>query len=162
MKKVLKRMLSVAMAAMVLSTAPVAAKAEAATVKLSQKKLTLNVGQKKTLKVKNTTAKITWKSSKSAVAAVSKKGVVTAKKAGTTVISAKVKGGKTYKCTVTVKAASSAKNNTSAGAGGTVYWTPSGAVYHVSRGCRSLARSRTVYSGSIAASRKSRVCRNCG
>lgn len=69
--------------------------------KLSNKKITLKVGQKKKLKVKNA-KKVTWKSSNKKIATVSKKGVVTAKKAGKVTISAKV-GKKVLKCKVTVK-----------------------------------------------------------
>ena len=46
--------------------------------------------------------------------------------------------------------------------GGTVYWTPSGSVYHYSRYCSTLSRSRTIYSGSISSSGKSRGCSVCG
>ncbi len=77
--------------------------AQAAKVKLSATKITVAVGKTKKLKVKNTYKKITWKSSNKAVAAVSNKGIVTAKKAGKAIVSAKVKGGKKYKCIVTVK-----------------------------------------------------------
>lgn len=44
---------------------------------------------------------------------------------------------------------------------GIVYWTPSGSVYHTRRSCPTLSRSRTVYSGSISQSRKSRKCKVC-
>ena len=73
---------------------------------LSKTKLTMMVGEKKTLKVKNISGKtkVTWKSSKKSVATVSKKGVVTAKKKGSTVISVKIKGRKKpLTCKVTVK-----------------------------------------------------------
>lgn len=79
--------------------------ASAATLKLSAKKTKtkqLAVAQTITLKVPGKKAGIKWKSSKKAVAAVNGKGVVTAKKAGKAVITAKV--GKTkYKCKITVK-----------------------------------------------------------
>lgn len=78
---------------------PVNAKAKA---KISSKKITLTVGQSKTLKVKNIKKKVKWSSSKKAVATVSKKGKVVAKKAGSATITAKV-GKKKYKCKVTVK-----------------------------------------------------------
>lgn len=55
------------------------------------------------LKMKNTTKKITWSSSKPKIAKVNKKGKVTGLKAGKAVIKAKVKGGKTLKCRITVK-----------------------------------------------------------
>lgn len=45
--------------------------------------------------------------------------------------------------------------------GGTVYWTPNGEVYHSTSSCPSLSRSKTVLSGSIAESGKSRPCKNC-
>ena len=93
-------------AAMVLTTAAVPAFA-AAKPALSQTKLALTVGQSATLTVKNAGKdKITWSSKKASVAAVSKKGKVTAKAAGKTVVSATLKkAGKTLKCNVTVKAA---------------------------------------------------------
>lgn len=50
----------------------------------------------------------------------------------------------------------------SSGGGSIVYWTPYGEVYHLSRNCRTLARSRTVYSGTRAQSGKSRACKVCG
>lgn len=78
-------------------------------VSISKTKLTLKVGQSKTLSVKNLSKKnkkkLKWSSNKKKVATVSKKGKVTAKKAGTAKITAKV-GKKKYTCKVTVK-----KNN---------------------------------------------------
>lgn len=47
---------------------------------------------------------------------------------------------------------------------GTVYWTPNGKSYHSTSGCRSLARSKTILSGSISdakAAGKSDPCNNC-
>lgn len=82
-----------------MSTATVA---EAATVKLSATKKTLTKGKTYTLKMLGTKKKVTWKSSKTSVATVNSKGKVTAKKAGTATITAKV-GTKTYKCKITVK-----------------------------------------------------------
>ena len=70
-------------------------------VTISQKAVTINAGRKFALKLTNAKGKVKWSSSKKSVAAVSSKGVVTAKKAGKAVICAKV-GGKTYKCTFTV------------------------------------------------------------
>lgn len=52
---------------------------------LSKKKLTMSVGESKTLKVKNTKKKVKWSSGKKSVASVSKKGRVKAKKKGTAV-----------------------------------------------------------------------------
>ena len=75
---------------------------EAANVKLNKKKLTLYVKKSFTLKVSGTKKKIKWSSSKKSVATVNSKGKVTAKKKGTTTITAKV-GSKKYTCKVTVK-----------------------------------------------------------
>lgn len=82
------------------------------TVKLNKKKLTLKPKKKATLKVSVAPAQAviqtqTWTSSKTKVATVTKKGVVKAKKKGTTTITCKMTfyGGKTktVKCKVTVK-----------------------------------------------------------
>lgn len=76
---------------------------EAATkVKISKTKVTLKKGQKTTLKISGTTKKVTWSSSNKKVATVSTKGKITAKTAGTAVITATV-SGKKYTCKVTVK-----------------------------------------------------------
>lgn len=76
--------------------------AEAAAVKINYKKKTLKPGQ--TLKLKITNAKkVTWTSSKKAVAVVGKTtGKVTALTAGKTKITGKA-GKKKYSCTITVK-----------------------------------------------------------
>ncbi|MDM8271203.1 hypothetical protein [Thermophilibacter provencensis] len=45
-----------------------------------------------------------------------------------------------------------------------VYWTPSGEVYHSTRDCPSLKRSKTVKSGTLDEARKAgkvRPCKNC-
>lgn len=78
---------------------------------LNKKSLTLSVGQKKTLKVKNTKKKITWKSKNKRIAVVSRKGVVRAKKAGKTTIIAKV-GKKQLKCKVVVRCKSAKPTRT--------------------------------------------------
>ncbi|HWT76215.1 MAG TPA: Ig-like domain-containing protein [Mobilitalea sp.] len=77
---------------------------QAATLKISNKKLTLEVGQTKTLRVTGgTTKKVTWTSNKKEVATVTSKGKVTAVAAGEAKITAKVGDKKLY-CTVTVTA----------------------------------------------------------
>ena len=76
--------------------------ASAAVVKLNKTKLTLDPGKTATLKLVNTKQQIAWSSAKKSVATVSSKGKVTAKKPGTTTITAKVKGKK-YTCKVTVR-----------------------------------------------------------
>ena len=67
---------------------------QAASIKLSKKSLSLNVGKSKTLKIKNLKKgqKVKWSSSKKKVATVSSKGKVTARKKGTATITATVKG----------------------------------------------------------------------
>ena len=79
-----------------------ASETKAATVKLNKKKATIYVGKATRLKLEGTTEKVVWSSSNEKVATVTQKGKVTAKKAGTTTIKAKV-GKKSYKCKVTVK-----------------------------------------------------------
>lgn len=146
-------------------------------IKLSKKKLTLKVGQSKKLILKNALGKIKWKSKNVNVAKVGRKGVVRAKKSGKTTIIAKF-NGKKYKCKVTVisnsKSSSGSSSNSSSSNGssnssgssttksGTVYWVPNGSVYHYSRNCATLSRSRTIYSGTISQSGKSRACKVCG
>lgn len=75
-------------------------------VKVSPTKLTLKKGESETIKAtvspSNATVKtVTWTSNKTSVATVSSKGKITAKGAGTAVITAK-SGSKSAKCTVVV------------------------------------------------------------
>ncbi len=114
-KRFLAGLLTVAMIGASLATPGNTLQAEAAAKPLKKisiaKKATVYVGAKKQLKVtkapKNTTAKITWKSSNKKVATVSSKGAVKGVKAGTATITASAKGekNKTLKaaCKVTVK-----------------------------------------------------------
>jgi len=78
-------------------------------VTLNKSKAILGVKEKLTLTAKfypnGASSTLTWKSNKPTVAAVSKKGVVVAKKVGTAVITVKTKNGKTAKATITVRAA---------------------------------------------------------
>ena len=103
-----KRVIAVAMTALMLTTAiSVETPAEAAALKLNKSKVDLKVGESVTLKVtkgsKKYTGKVTWKSSDKKVASVTAKGKVTAKAAGKSTVTAKVKK-KTLKCAVTVTA----------------------------------------------------------
>ena len=104
-----------------------------------------------------------WKSSNKKIATVSKNGVVKAKKKGKVKITAYTASGKKITCKVKVvnaKKKAKKKSNSSSG-GGTVYWTPYGSVYHCTEDCPTLSRSRTVYSGSVSQSGKSRPCKVC-
>ncbi len=79
-----------------------------ASIKLGASSITLKPAYYQTLTVKTTpsTAKVYWKSSNTSVATVSSKGVVTAKKEGTSTVTAYFKIGSKYysaKCKVTVK-----------------------------------------------------------
>lgn len=69
---------------------------------LSATSTTITAGQKKTLEVINADDTITWSSNKTSVATVSSKGVITAKKAGTAIITATV-GQEKLTCKVTVQ-----------------------------------------------------------
>lgn len=92
---------------------------QAVTIRLNKKSVTLNKG-KTTLKVTGTKKKVKWSSSNKKIATVTSKGKVTAKKAGTTYITARV-NGKTLKCKVVVKQNQVTTN---------VYITRSGKKYH--------------------------------
>ena len=76
--------------------------AKQSTPKLSSTSLSLYVNNTASLKVVGTLDKVTWSSSKKSVATVSSSGVVTAKKKGTCVITAKF-GNRKLTCKVTVK-----------------------------------------------------------
>lgn len=78
--------------------------ADAASMKINKKKLTLDAGGSYTLKIRKAKKKIKWKSSKKSVATVSSKGKVTARKAGSATITARVSGRK-FTCKVKVRAA---------------------------------------------------------
>ena len=68
---------------------------------ISKTAVTLMTGEKETLKAKGTTQTVSWKSSSTGVVKVSKKGKLTAKAAGSAVVTAKV-GNVSATCTVTV------------------------------------------------------------
>lgn len=71
-------------------------------IKISKTSLCLVKGQTSTLKIKNATNKIHWKSSKKSVASISAKGKVKAKRKGKTTITASV-GSQKKRCKVTVE-----------------------------------------------------------
>ena len=87
--------------------------------KLSKSKVSLAAGKSYTLKMSGTKRKVTWKSSKPSVASV-KNGKVTAKKAGTAKITAKVLG-KSFTCKVTVTKKGSTTSNTASRGQGVTY-----------------------------------------
>lgn len=98
--------IALAMAAtLIVSSVPGTEAQAAKKAKLSTKKLTVQVGKKKTIKIKNKAkkAKYTFKSKKASIAKVSKKGVVTGKKAGSTKITVTEKNGKKKRKLGTVK-----------------------------------------------------------
>lgn len=115
-KKITCGCLSAAMIVTTLAAAPVTA--QAAAPKLNKTSAEMTVGKKMTLKVQNAQkgAAIKWSSTKKTVAAVSAKGVVTAKSAGKATIKAVV-SKKTLTCKVTVKekAASNTDNTSNSG-----------------------------------------------
>lgn len=99
MKKTLSLLLTVGLLLSVTGTIP---DAEAATIKLNKKSVTLYVGKSTTLKVKGTKASVKWSSGKKQVAMVNANGKVTAKTSGTATITARV-SGKKLRCKITVK-----------------------------------------------------------
>lgn len=111
MKKLLAFVLAFAMIITIYQ--PSAAYAATQKTRLNAKTMTLQVGQKKTLKVKNAgkKAKLKWSSNKKSIATVSKKGVVKAVQAGNAVVTCKVttKNGKTTKLTCKVAVKKTAK-----------------------------------------------------
>lgn len=74
----------------------------ATTIKMSKKNVSMTPATQTTLKLNGAASGVKWSSSKSSVAAVDSKGVVTAKKKGTAIIKATYKKI-TYQCTVTVE-----------------------------------------------------------
>ena len=81
---------------------PIANVQAASKVKINKTSTTIYVGKTETLKISGTSKTVKWSTSNKNIATVSSKGKVTAKKAGTAIITAKV-SGKSYKCKVTVK-----------------------------------------------------------
>lgn len=130
-------------------------------IKLSKKTVKLQTGKTYTLKIKCAKGDSVknCKSSNTKAATVSKSGKIKGVSAGTAKITVTLKSGKKATCKVTVSAkkkTTSTSNNTS-----TVYWTPNGEVYHKTRNCPTLKRSRTICSGSKSNCPKSRPCKVC-
>ncbi len=97
MKKIFSMFLAIIMIAVL--SAP--GSAQAATIKISKTKATLEVDATLQLKITGSDSAVKWTSSKETIATVSKKGLVTAVKAGTATITATV-DGKDYDCSVFV------------------------------------------------------------
>ena len=76
-------------------------RADAATIKISKSKATLEVDATLQLKISGSESSVKWISSKESTATVSKKGLVTAVKAGQATITATI-SNKKYSCDVTV------------------------------------------------------------
>lgn len=123
-------------------------------VKFSKKTVSLTQSKSKTLKIKYAKGDSvkSWKSSNKKIATVSSKGKVKAKKKGTAKITVTMKSGKKATCTIKVTAKKK---------GAAVYWTPNGSVYHSTKNCPTLSRSRTIYSGSKSKCPKKRACKVC-
>lgn len=81
-------------------------------VKLNKTSATLTEGKTLQLKLNGTSSKANWTSNQKSVATVNSKGLVTAKKKGSAVITAQV-GSKNYSCKLTVKALSLNKTKVS-------------------------------------------------
>ena len=122
---------------------------------------------------------IKWKVTDKKIAKVNQRGKVVGLRKGNVRITAITDEGMkiTCKIRVTTKRKSSGSGSDDSGdddsgsdnsgsgdssGGDTVYWTPSGSVYHYSRSCPTLSRSRTVYEGTVAESHKSHGCKVCG
>ena len=97
-----KKLMCLALAGLLLTTAVSTPSFAAKSVKLNKTSISLYVKGTKQLKLKNYKKKVTWKSSNKKIATVTSKGLVKAIKKGKTVIIAKTANGKKYRCKVTV------------------------------------------------------------
>lgn len=141
---------------MTLSLAP--AKTDAAKKTwINTTSMTLQVGSKAKLTLRNNHKKIKWWSTNKSVATVTKKGVVKAKGHGRCRIAAKV-ASKKYVCKVTVKKKPSPRRSSHSGT--YVYITKTGEKYHTST-CRYLWNSKIKISLSSAKARGYTACSVC-
>jgi hypothetical protein len=97
----MKKFFSIILITALLTTLLISANAQAATVKLSKAKATMEVDSTLQLKITGSTSKAAWKSSKKSVATVSSSGLITAVAEGTVTITATL-SSKKYNCKVTV------------------------------------------------------------
>lgn len=132
-------------------------------IKLSKKTVKLQTSKTYSLKVRyakgDSIKKCTSNNKK--VATVTKKGKIKAKKKGTATITVVLKSGKRAKCKVTVSAKKKKAASNNSSSKGTVYWTPNGTVYHSTKNCPPLSRSRIIYSGPLSSCPKPRACKVC-
>jgi hypothetical protein len=75
--------------------------AEAASVKLNKTNINIGVGETYQLNITGTKSKVKWSTSNKSIAIVSSGGLVTGKKSGTVIITAKISGDE-YECTVNI------------------------------------------------------------
>lgn len=138
MKNLMKIVLCILVVCIVSSVMP-GNSADAKSIRLSSKSITLYVGQTKTIKLKGTRKKPKWRSSKKSVATVTSKGKIKAKKKGSTVIIAKL-GKKSYKCKVTVKVRPSTSKKPASKPSNTTSKPSNTAASTVSNNYRNLAK----------------------
>lgn len=110
--------------------------ASAATVKINKTKATVYVGSSITLKISNTSNKVSWSSSNKSIATVKSTGTktakVTAKAPGKATITAKV-NGKKYKCVVTTKYKLGSRQNPAIAADGVTITTTNGKATYTAK-----------------------------
>jgi hypothetical protein len=120
----------------------------------------VNVTEAAAAKTTTTTKTAAKTSSKAAV----KKTTVTNKTTTRKVTTAVPKTTTVKPKTTTKKAVVTTTNPQGKTIPAIVYWVPNGKSYHYSKGCRSLARSKTIYSGSLTEAKqagKHDPCNNC-
>lgn len=135
--KRMKKLITVVMTMVLAFTLmiPVTPVQAAKKIQLSKTKVSLEVGGKVTLKLKNATAAdVKWSSSNKSIVTVTSKGKVTAKKAGSATITAKY-DGKKYTCKVTVKSSEGSNY---------VYLTETGTKYHRKNNCGTTDTGKTT------------------